>query len=75
MCKLDGTKCDTCYEVVVHTDSGMDLEFTYDPRDRDNSILKTWLFATDFVDSIDIRSVGDYVWSVITKEEWQDGQA
>lgn len=75
MCKLDGTKCDTCYEVVVHTDSGFDLEFTYDPRDRDNSILKTWLFATDFVDSIDIRSVGDYVWSVITKEEWQDGQA
>jgi hypothetical protein len=75
MCKLDGTKCDTCYEVVVHTDSGMDLEFTYDARDKDNDIIKPWLFATDYVDSISIRQVGGVIWSVMTKEDWQNGQA
>jgi hypothetical protein len=75
MCKLDGTKCDTCFEIIVQTDSGMDLEFTYDRRDQDNDIMKSWLFATGYVDSITIRRVGDIVWSVITKEEWANGQA
>lgn len=75
MCKLDGTKCDTCYEVIVNTDSGMDLEFTYDRKDQDNDILKSWLFATGNVDGILIRNVGSYVWSSITKEEWENGQA
>lgn len=75
MCKLDGTKCDTCYEVRVNTDSGMILDFTYDERDVDNSIIRTWFFATGFVDSVEIRKVGDTVWSLITKEEWENGQA
>ena len=75
MCKLDGTKCDTCYEIIVHTDSGMDLEFTYDRRDQDNDIMKSWLFATGNVDGLLIRNVGDTVWSSITREEWEDGQA
>lgn len=75
MCKLDGKKCDNCVEVVVHTDSGFDFEFTYDPRDRDNDVIRTWLMATGFVDAIDIRNAGNVVWSVITKEEWENGQA
>lgn len=72
MCKLDGTKCDTCVEVQVMTDAGMTLEFTYDPRDKDNSILKTWFFATDCVDGLLIRKVGDFVWTTYTKQEWLD---
>ena len=75
MCKLDGTKCNTCIEVVVHSDSGMDFELTYDPRDKDNSVIKTWLFATGNVDGLLIRNVGDTVWSSTTREEWEDGQA
>lgn len=73
MCKLDGTTCNTCYEVVVHTDSGVDLQFTYDQTDADNDVLQTWYFATEFVDSIDIRKVGDTVWSNISVEEWRNG--
>jgi hypothetical protein len=72
MCKLDGTKCDTCLEIQVITDAGMTLEFTYDPREQDNSVLKTWLFATDFVDGILVRGVGDTVWSSLTRQEWLD---
>jgi hypothetical protein len=75
MCKLDGAKCDNCFEVVVETDSGMTLEFTYDPKDKDNDILRTWLFATGFVDGVLVRGVGDTVWTTMTKEEWEDGQA
>lgn len=71
MCKLDGTKCDTCLEVQIMTDSGMELQFTYDPRDKDNDILKSWFFATDFVETILIRNVGDFVWTALTKDEWQ----
>lgn len=71
MCSLETlAKCDTCLEYEVMTDSGMVLRFTLDPRDKDNSIIKTWLFATDFVDYILVRNVGDFVWSTITKEEW-----
>lgn len=72
MCKLDGTKCDTCLEIQVMIDAGMTLEFTYDPREQDNSILKTWLFATDCVDGILVRGVGDTVWSSMTRQEWLD---
>jgi hypothetical protein len=76
MCSIDNTKhCDNCLEVVVETDSGFTLEFTYDPRDKDNDILRTWLFATGFVDGVLVRGVGDTVWSSMTKEEWQIGQA
>lgn len=74
MCKLDGTKCDTCFEVVAQTDSGMLLQFTFDERDADNDIIKTWLFATGFIESLEIRSVGTTVWTVITKEEWEIGR-
>lgn len=72
MCKLDGTKCDTCIEIQVMTDSGMELEFTYDPRDKDNEVLKTWLFSTECVETILIRNVGDFVWSSISRDEWED---
>lgn len=75
MCSIDGKKCDTCFEVQVMTDSGMELRFTYDPRDLDNDIIRTWLMATGFVDYIMVRNVGDFVWSTLTKEEWAHGQA
>lgn len=71
MCDLATSKtCDTCVEYIVHTDSGMDLEFTLDPRDKDNDIIKSWLFATEYVLSIDTRKVGDTAWSTFTYEEW-----
>lgn len=73
MCKLDGTTCNECLEITVKTDSGMILNFTYDPTEVDNSILTTWLMATDFVDSYEIRNVGDTVWTTISKEQWHNG--
>lgn len=75
MCKLDGTKCDTCLEITVETDSGIILNFNYDERDVDNDTFTTWLFSTGCVDGIEVRSVGGTVWSSMTKEEWQIGQA
>lgn len=74
MCSLDGKKCVACYEVVVHTDSGVKLRFVYDEDEADNDVLRTWFFATEFVDSIDIRKVGDTVWSNISVEEWKNGR-
>ncbi len=61
-------------ELIIHTDSGMDLSIVINPEEADNNILITWFFATDYVDSIDVRASGDTVWTTITKEEWQDGK-
>jgi hypothetical protein len=74
MCSLEGKKCntDSCYEVVIHTDSDTDLQFTYDARDADNYVLRSWFFATEFVDSIDIREVGSTVWSNISLKDWKN---
>lgn len=76
MCSIEtDKKCDTCIEIQVMSDSGFEFEFTYDPRDKDNDVIRTWLFATDNVDYLLIRNVGDFVWTTLTKEEWQRGQA
>lgn len=72
MCKLDGTKCDNCLEYRVITDSGAVLEFTFDPNDADNDVIKTWLFATECVESVEMRNVGSVVWSVFTREEFEE---
>jgi hypothetical protein len=75
MCSLEGKKCIGCYEYVVHSDSDFNFRFTFDEDEADNEVIKSWLFATDYVDSIDIRKVGDTVWSNISKREWENGQA
>jgi hypothetical protein len=72
MCKLDGTKCDTCYEVVVNTENGLSFEFTFDDRDKNNQYLTNHWFAFGHAESIEVRSVGGTVWSVITKQEWEE---
>lgn len=72
MCKLDGTKCDNCLEYRVSTDSGMIFEFTLDPNDLDNSVIKTWLLSTAFVDVVEVRNVGNVVWSAYTLEEYEE---
>jgi hypothetical protein len=59
--------------MTVKTDSGMVLNFTYDQLDVDNDIIGSWLFATDFIDIIEVRKVGDTVWTTTTKEEWKNG--
>ena len=72
MCKLDGTKCDTCYEVVVATNNGLTFEFTFDNRDKDNKYLTNQWFAFGQAKQLDIRSVGDTVWTSTTRDEWEE---
>lgn len=80
MCKLDGTKCDNCVEYQAeivwgaHSEHGNSrFEFTLDPRDGDNQNIMEWLFTVANARIVSVRSVGDVVWSDITKEEWEIG--
>lgn len=72
MCKLDGTKCDNCLEYRIETDSGMSFEFTLDPSDLDNDVMKSWLLSTENVDAVLVRNVGNVVWTVYTYEEYAE---